>query len=270
MPTYHDSDGGSSSGGGHTPGGANRTVRTNAAGNGTTDSLQAQIVENVGASFGGDTPVTAGVYFFRSPSTAGGAHTRVMASTAVNTALYASFELRALNAAQITGYWEAHEHLSPETRMGASAARKLALRYNSNSDPDGGFLIYCENANDLILGTNNVARLTLLASGGARFATGVATAYRQVADVATTVTIADGRIRYSSHTATRIVTLPALSAVPAGFSVAIKGCSTTAAGIKLTIDGNAAETIDGALTFDIATAYGSAVFVAGTTEWGVE
>lgn len=65
----------------------------------------------------------------------------------------------------------------------------------------------------------------------------------------------------------RTVTLPAAASVGAGRVITIKDQSGAAGTNKITVDGNASETIDGATTKDITTNYGSLRLFCNGTAW---
>ena len=100
----------------------------------------------------------------------------------------------------------------------------------------------------------------------------VATSWKTttVADVAYTASIDDQYIEYTSLTTTRIVTLPLVADVVDGKYYVVKdGTGNAAAGKKITVDGNGAETVDGSANYEIDSAYGWVLLVKRGTEWHV-
>jgi len=89
-----------------------------------------------------------------------------------------------------------------------------------------------------------------------------------VADANYTALTTDYIIRYTSLTVTRTVTLPTAASATAGRIYIIKdGSGSATALIKITVDGNGAETIDGAATVDITAAYGVLRIFTDGTSW---
>ena len=83
-----------------------------------------------------------------------------------------------------------------------------------------------------------------------------------------TVGATDTVVAITDTTAARTVTLPAVSG-NTGRVVVIKDATGAAATNNITVDGNAAETIDGAATYAINTNYGSVTLVADVGGWYV-
>lgn len=95
-------------------------------------------------------------------------------------------------------------------------------------------------------------------------------ALRRNATTGTTVSPTAATIGYSAITTTGAFTfnLPAIATLPAGGVIAfIKDVAGNANTNNITIDGNASETIDGATTKVINTAYGYRVLIGDSTGW---
>jgi len=254
--------GGGSASGGHVPAGADAVVRTNASGDGTIDSAALQFITASG--FLGINKTTPGTVLDVSPPGVSGTGTaRILSDNTVDVA--------AINYNNAYLYMTVWGHATAGTLVPGVNKAGLAS-FGTTSDTTANFtalLFHLLQDKPMIFAQNSAERFRLRTGGGAVFSTGIAESYREVADAATSITIADGCVRYATHTATRIVSLPALAAVPVGFRVEIKGAATTAAGVKLTITPDGSETVDGAANIEIATAYGAVILRAGTSEWGV-
>lgn len=90
-----------------------------------------------------------------------------------------------------------------------------------------------------------------------------------VADVAYSMVEGDAVIEYTTLTAGRIVTLIAAATAGAGYVLIVKDGAGTANTNNITVDGNGAETIDGAANAVINTAYGVLRLYCTGTAWRV-
>jgi hypothetical protein len=95
---------------------------------------------------------------------------------------------------------------------------------------------------------------------------GLTRARRAVADTATTVTIADMTVAYTTLTAARIVTLPAASTAT-GQEFTVKDESGSCNGTRTLTITPASGTIDGAATKVLNTAYATATVYSNGTNW---
>jgi len=104
------------------------------------------------------------------------------------------------------------------------------------------------------------------------FAGAIKFAKRNVADIADTTLATDNIIAYTTLTASRVVTLIAAASTggttTAPYFLTIKDESgNCAGGVTITVDGNGAETIDGAATLVLNTAYSSVTLYCNGTAW---
>lgn len=91
------------------------------------------------------------------------------------------------------------------------------------------------------------------------------------ANVSTTSTLNIGAtvIMCTGLSGSIVLTLPSISGFPNGFTYIIKDADGTAATNTITLDGAAAETIDGAATYLLNNAYESVTLIKGTAQWSV-
>ena len=140
------------------------------------------------------------------------------------------------------------------------------------SDETGTGLAYFQDGD---LGTPSAGVATnITALNATQLTTGTVPAprvgqYRAVADAADSPTNVDGTVAFSSLTAARVVTLPAASSFSAGQTLIIAdnsgSCSTTN---TITINRAGADTINGATSFLMTSAYGQALLISdGTSKW---
>lgn len=92
---------------------------------------------------------------------------------------------------------------------------------------------------------------------------------KTVADAAYQILPTNYYVAYTSLSAARTVTLPAVADVDAGYVVVVADESGSAATYNITVDGSGSETIDGALTKVITDAYGRIGLISTGTGWKV-
>ena len=141
----------------------------------------------------------------------------------------------------------------------------------------GSLTIKTIGSGSLFLGTEDINRLEITNTGkvivddvqiNSGSLGGIRLARTQVADSDYTALITDSLIAYSSISAARVVTLPAAAAAGAGFVLIVKDESGSASGANtITVDGDGAETIDGAADAEIDSAYGSIRLYSNGSQW---
>ena len=94
---------------------------------------------------------------------------------------------------------------------------------------------------------------------------------RNIVNVNSVATVADGTIIYTAITAARVVTLPLASAVPNGYRLLVLDMSGAASAVNtITLTAAGADVINGLTTSVIATAYGYKEVVSdGISKWTV-
>jgi len=105
-------------------------------------------------------------------------------------------------------------------------------------------------------------------TGGVAFTGAIKFARTEVDNTAYTVQSGDSYVGVINLSQTRVITLPAAATAGAGTIIMIKDESGNATqSIKITVDGNSSETIDGATTYDIVTAYGAVSLITDGANW---
>ena len=136
-----------------------------------------------------------------------------------------------------------------------------------NIGNDGHFRAAVDNTYDIGASAANRPRdlhigRNITAAGGLRLNR------TAVADSDYTILTSDYYIGVSSLTVTRTLTLPTAASAGDGKIFVIKDESGSASGsVKITIDGDGAETIDGVATYDIDLAYDSITLMCSGTAW---
>lgn len=98
--------------------------------------------------------------------------------------------------------------------------------------------------------------------------TSIATNRVTVNDQDYSITVQDGVVAYTAMTAQRTATLPLAADVPAGTEITVKDESGGASSNNIVVDGNGAETIDGAANITITADYGQVtVYSDGSSAW---
>lgn len=153
------------------------------------------------------------------------------------------------------------------TLFGTGVAGWFALYDSSDGIGRRGLKVGTDNPTPIVFGTNDVERGRFHESGALRMSTGYSHSTRFISDAAAAITINDGLVVSSALTADRAWTLPNFAAVPNGWEVTC-ALGHAAGGFKVTVSGDT--NILGAATYDLNTDYESATFFKGPTVWGVK
>jgi hypothetical protein len=144
---------------------------------------------------------------------------------------------------------------------GSAAAPPISVSGDSNTG------MWFSAADEVSLTTGGTSRLTVNSN---QVVSSVGRKINRTAsgDTNYTVLITDHYVGLTAITATRTWTLPAAATVGAGTQFIFKDESGSLSGtVKLIIDGNASETIDGATTFEMTSAYESLTLVCNGSNW---
>lgn len=264
MSSYSNKPGG---GGGFVPGSAKRIPYGNAGGTALTDVATFAFDPALG-SLGINTAPLGNAIDIKPLGGAGGSAIVRMLS------VMSGSDLIGFSAANQnhTGYdIHAYAHNAAGTHaLGMANAGLTVFTDTAGTNTNvSGMALGLQKAAPVWLCSGSAMRFRVNASGGLKNLTGLATAVREIADAAVTVTVADSAIIFTSQTAARVVTLPALAAVDDGFLVIVAGCSATSGANTITVDGSGAETVNGAANVVINTAYGVARVMKIAGEWRV-
>ena len=157
--------------------------------------------------------------------------------------------------------------LRSQSQQQTPVGSDMFIPNHSGDHSAGRVLRTATNATDIV--NKGYADLFLPLTGGTVSGTLTYKIVRTtVADLAYTVLTTDHLVVYTSITATRIVTLVAAATAGAGKTLIVKDESgSVTPAIKITVDGNGAETIDGAVSKDITVAYGVLRLYCNGTNW---
>lgn len=152
----------------------------------------------------------------------------------------------------------------------------FGCRLIRNSGPNGGttmssrgtgaLKLNCQEAAPITFETSNTEKVRI-DDNELKFQKGLKGSRTNVADIAYTQLVTDFIISYGTLTAARTVTLASAATNGDGKIIIIKDAAGTAAANNITVDGNASETIDGALTQKITNNYGVMRLFCNGSNW---